>query len=51
MGEVVVMDKMETLVGAARFDSCGFSGTTSSRILSHRNPERYIYKAALPEGG
>ena len=49
---MVTTDKLETLVAAARFDSCGVSGESSKRTpLSPRNPMRFIYKAALPNGG
>ena len=42
-----VEDKLDTLVGAAQFDVCGYTGvrhTTSS-------PLRFIHRAALPGGG
>lgn len=46
------MDKLETLVAAAQFDSCGVSSARSaSRVISHQNPMRFIYRASLPGGG
>ncbi|MFH1032395.1 MAG: putative DNA modification/repair radical SAM protein [Chloroflexota bacterium] len=45
------MDKLDTLVAAARFDVCG--GPASQRLQSQspRSPMRFIHKAALPGGG
>src|SRR3990172_12683898 len=52
MNKMVIADKLETLVAAARFDSCGATGTTSNRTSeSPRSPMRFIYRAALPNGG
>jgi putative DNA modification/repair radical SAM protein len=42
-----VQEKLETLVDAARFDVCGYSGP---REIS-RAPARFIFRAALPGGG
>lgn len=47
---MVATDRLETLVAAARFDSCGTSGS-SSRALSPNSPMRFIHRAALPNGG
>lgn len=43
-----VTAKLDTLVSAAQFDTCGYS---SSRQSSKDSPARFIYRAALPEGG
>ncbi|MHA2067637.1 MAG: radical SAM protein, partial [Candidatus Thorarchaeota archaeon] len=44
------LDKLETLVAAARFDVCGYDG---GRKVHHTSssPSRFIYRAALPGGG
>ena len=42
------LSKLDTLVAAAQFDTCGFS---SPRQVSKDSPTRFIYRAALPEGG
>jgi putative DNA modification/repair radical SAM protein len=42
-----IQDRLETLVDAAQFDVCGYSGP---RDIS-RAPARFIYRAALPGGG
>lgn len=39
--------KLEALVGAAAFDSCGYSGPRHVTPLPHR----FIYRAVLPGGG
>ncbi len=41
------MDKVSTLVNAARFDACG-CGNTGSAVKS---PLGIVYNAALPGGG
>ena len=48
---MVTTDRLETLVGAARFDSCGASGSSSRTSVSPRSPMRFIHRAALPGGG
>ncbi len=48
---MAIMDKLETLVAAAQFDSCGYSSARSVVPASPRSPERFIYRAALPGGG
>lgn len=40
--------KLDTLVAAAQFDTCGFS---QLRQVDDRSGTRFIYRAALPEGG
>ena len=42
-----VEDKLETLVGAAKFDVCGYSGMHTPAP----SPLRFIHRAALPGGG
>ena len=42
-----IEDKLETLVGAAQFDVCGYSGMRAPGP----SPLRFIYRAALPGGG
>ncbi|HEY31524.1 MAG TPA: radical SAM protein [Dehalococcoidia bacterium] len=42
-----IQDRLETLVEAARFDVCSYSGV---REVS-RAPARFIFRAALPGGG
>ena len=44
-----VDSKLATLAAAARFDVCGCGG--SARSTAHIDPTRFIYKAALPDGG
>ena len=44
-----VDDKLSTLAAAARFDVCGCGG--SVRSAASVDPARFIYKAALPDGG
>jgi putative DNA modification/repair radical SAM protein len=41
------MDKLQTLIGAARFDSCGCGSTGPVSA----NPLRFIYRADRPGGG
>jgi putative DNA modification/repair radical SAM protein len=41
------MDKLDTLTAAAQFDVCGYGGTGSTL----KSPLRFIYRAALPNGG
>ncbi|MDP2919179.1 MAG: putative DNA modification/repair radical SAM protein [Dehalococcoidia bacterium] len=40
--------KLDLLVNAAQFDTCGYS---SPRQKDTNSPLKYIYRAALPEGG
>ena len=40
--------KLDTLVAAAQFDTCGYS---NPRQASQGSPTRFIYRAILPEGG
>jgi putative DNA modification/repair radical SAM protein len=40
--------KLDTLVAAAQFDTCGYS---SPRQKDTNSPLKFIYRAALPEGG
>jgi len=42
-----VEDKLETLVAAAQFDVCGYSGVRPAG----GSPLRFIHRAALPGGG
>jgi len=42
-----VQDKLETLVAAARFDVCGYTGVRQASS----SPLRFIHRAALPGGG
>ena len=42
-----VEDKLETLVAAAQFDICGYSGVRNIKP----SPLRFIHRAALPGGG
>lgn len=44
-----VDNKLATLAAAARFDVCGCGG--SVRSTANIDPARFIYKAALPDGG
>jgi putative DNA modification/repair radical SAM protein len=44
-----VDNKLATLAAAARFDVCGCGG--SMRSTANIDPTRFIYKAALPDGG
>lgn len=41
------VDKLETLVGAAQFDVCGYPGNLPSGV----SPLNFIYRTALPNGG
>ena len=43
-----ITTKLDTLVAAAQFDTCGYS---SPRQVSKDSPTRFIYRAVLPEGG
>ncbi len=42
-----VEDKLDTLVAAAQFDVCGYSGARDINL----SPSRFIHRAALPGGG
>jgi putative DNA modification/repair radical SAM protein len=42
-----VQDKLQTLVGAAQFDVCSYSGVHEV----NRAPSRFIFRAAMPGGG
>ncbi len=44
-----VGDKLATLAAAARFDVCGCGGSVKAGTTI--DPARFIYKAALPDGG
>ncbi|MBI4296804.1 MAG: putative DNA modification/repair radical SAM protein [Chloroflexi bacterium] len=46
-----LMDKLDTLVAAARFDVCGYSGVRSASRPVNSSPKRFIHRAALPGGG
>jgi len=43
-----IIARLDTLVSAAQFDTCGYS---TSRQSGRDSPLRFIYRAALPEGG